>query len=111
MPSSPQDDLTSVVTWYDVLGVLPDAPREDIAEAWQARTEALQPGLLAGAPPDVLAAADGARQAVQLTAHPMPVEGLADGQAPAPGEQVHRDSTLTVRVWHPSAPGPAAYSA
>ena len=180
MPSSPQDDLTSVVTWYDVLGVLPDAPREDIAEAWQARTEALQPGLLAGAPPDVLAAADGARQAVQeawrvladpaaresydeqigfvrpgegldphrrgperlshvvvpdnrglfygacldvdgrvglhvapvqLTSHPMPVEGLAVGQTPAPAERVHRDSTLTVRVWHPSAPGPAAYSA
>jgi len=174
MPSSPQDDLTSVVTWYDVLGVLPDAPREDIAEAWQARTEALQPGLLAGAPPDVLAAADGARQAVQeawrvladpaaresydeeigfvrpgegldphgpvswqpshvvvpdvrglfygaclevagrvglhvapvqLTSHPMPVEGLAVGQTPAPGERVHRDSTLTVQVWHPSEPG------
>ena len=65
MPSSPQDDLTSVITWYDVLGVLPDAPREDIREAWQARTEALQPGLLAGAPPDVLSAADEARQAVQ----------------------------------------------
>jgi len=171
---------TSIITWYDVLGVLPDAPREDIRDAWQARTGALQPGPLAGAPPDVLSAADGARQAVQeawrvladpaaresydeqigfsrpgegldphrrgperlsrvvvpdirglfygacldvvgrvglhvapvqLTAHPMPVEGLAVGQAPAPGEQVHRDSTLTVRVWHPSAPGPAAYSA
>ena len=64
MPSSPQDDLTSVITWYDVLGVLPDAPLEDIREAWQARREALQPGLLAGAPPDALSAADGARQAV-----------------------------------------------
>jgi hypothetical protein len=180
MPSSPQDDLTSVITWYDVLGVLPDAPQEDIREAWQARREALQPGLLAGAPPDVLSAADEARQAVQeawrvladpaarepydeqigfvrpgegldphrrgperlshvvvpdirglfygaclevagrvglhvapvqLTPHPMPVEGLAVGQTPAPGEQVHRDSTLTVRVWHPARPGPAAYSA
>jgi len=172
--------MTSVVTWYDVLGVLPDAPLEDIREACQARTEALQPGPLAGAPPDALSAADRARQAVQeawrvladpaaresydeeigfvrpgegldpsrrgperlshvvvpdvtglfygacldvagrvglhvapvqLTSHPMPVEGLAVGQSPAPGEQVHRDSTLTVRVWHPSAQGPAAYSA
>jgi len=167
--------MTTTITWYDVLGVLPDAPREDIRQAWQARRAALQPG-----PPDVLSAADRARQAVeeawrvladpavresydeeigfvrpgegldpswrgpdrssrvlvpdirglfygacldvvgrvglhvapvQLTAHPMPVEGLAVGQAPAPGEQVHRDSTLTVRVWHPSAQGPAAYSA
>ena len=136
---------------------------------------ALQPGLLAAAPQDVLSAADEARQAVeeawrvladpaaresydeqigfvrpgegldphrrgperlshvvvpdirglfygaclevagrvglhvapvQLTPHPMPVEGLAVGQTPVPGERVHRDSTLTVRVWHP-----AAYSA
>ena len=165
---------TSIITWYDVLGVLPDAPRGDIRDAWQARTEALQPGTLAGAPPEVLSAADGARQAVQeawrvladpaaresydeeigfvrpgegldphgpvswqpshvvvpdvrglfygaclevagrvglhvapvqLTPHPMPVEGLAVGQTPAPGERVHRDSTLTVQVWHPSEPG------
>jgi len=165
---------TGIITWYDVLGVLPDAPREDIRDAWQARTGALQPGPLAGAPPDVLSAADGARQAVQeawrvladpaaresydeeigfvrpgegldphgpvswqpshvvvpdvrglfygaclevagrvglhvapvqLTSHPMPVEGLAVGQTPAPGERVHRDSTLTVQVWHPSEPG------
>jgi len=43
---------------------------------------------------------------VQLTSHPRPVEGLAVGQTPVPGELVHRDSTLTIRVWHP-----AAYSA
>ena len=172
--------MTTTITWYDVLGVLPDAPREDIRQAWQARRAALQPGLLAGASPDVLSAADRARQAVeeawrvladpavresydeeigfvrpgegldpswrgpdrssrvlvpdirglfygaclevagrvglhvapvQLTSHPMPVEGLAVGQTPAPGELVHRDSTLTIQVWHPAGPGPAAYSA
>jgi hypothetical protein len=65
--------MTSVITWYDVLGVLPDAPREDICEAWQARREALQPGTLAGSPPEVLSAADGARQ------HP----SEPDGQQPA----------------------------
>jgi len=42
---------------------------------------------------------------IQLTPHPLPVEGLVVGQAPAPGERVHRDSPLTVRVWHPSASG------
>ena len=42
---------------------------------------------------------------VQLTAHPMPVEGLVVAQAPAAGQRVHRDSTLTVQLWHP--PGPA----
>src|SRR5271157_4729126 len=55
----------SGITWYDVLGVLPDAAPEDIHAAWQARRAALQPGALAGAPPDVLSAADRARQVVE----------------------------------------------
>jgi curved DNA-binding protein CbpA len=190
--------MTSVITWYDVLGVLPDAPPDDIREAWLARTAALQPAMSAGAPPDVMSALDRARQTVteawrvladpaarqsydehvgvrrpgeglaspgrgprgpeailgegwstadeealepysdphaltvipdvrglffracmevagrvglhvsliQLTAHAMPVEGLVVGQSPAPGERLHRNSTLTVQVWHPSQPGP-----
>jgi DnaJ domain len=189
--------MTSVITWYDVLGVLPDATPDDIRQAWQARTAALQSATLAGASPDVVSAADRARQAVQeawrvladpaaresydervgfrrpgeglaspgrgplgpdaslgegwstadeealepysdpharmvvpdvrglffhacmevagrvglhvapiqLTPHPMPVEGLVVGQSPVPGEHLHRDSTLTVQVWHPPAPG------
>jgi len=189
--------MTSVITWYDVLGVLPDATLPDIREAWQARTAALGPATLAGAAPDVVSAADRARQAVaeawrvlsdpaaresydehigirrpgeglsspfrgplgpevslgpgwstadeealepyadpharmvvpdvrglffrscmevagrvglhvapiQLTPHPLPVEGLVVGQSPAPGEQLRRDSTLTVQLWHPSKPG------
>jgi hypothetical protein len=189
--------MTSILTWYDVLGVLPDATPEEIREACQARGATLQQGTLAGAPPEVLSAAERALQAVQeawrvladpvaresydqeigifrsgegltppsrgpsgpdvslgegwsqaneealepysdprarvpvpdvrglffqacmhvtgriglhvapiqLTPHPLPVEGLVVGQTPAPGERVHRDSTLTVRVWHPSASG------
>ena len=56
--------MTSVITWYDVLGVLPDATPDDIRQAWQARKAALQPGALAGAPPDAVSAADKALQAV-----------------------------------------------
>jgi hypothetical protein len=41
---------------------------------------------------------------VRLTAHPMPVEGLVVGQNPGPGKRVHRDSTLTVQLWHPPEP-------
>ena len=188
--------MMSVITWYDVLGVLPDAPPEDIHATWQARRAALQPGALAGAPPDVLSAADRARQVVEeawgvlgdpvvrerydeeigfarrgeglappgrgpsgpdvslgegwstadeeslepysdrharvvvpdvtglfyrvcmevagrlglhvapirLTPHPMPVDGLVVGQTPVPGERVHRNSRLTVQIWHPSEP-------
>ena len=57
--------MTSVITWYDVLGVLPDATLDDIREAWQAREAALQPRTLAEAPAEVLSAADRARKAVQ----------------------------------------------
>ena len=56
--------MMSAITWYDVLGVLPDAPPEDIRAAWQARKAVLQPAALAGASPDVLSAADRARQVV-----------------------------------------------
>jgi PASTA domain len=42
---------------------------------------------------------------VLLTPHPMPVDGLVVGQTPAPGERAHRESTVTVQVWHPSEPG------
>ena len=189
--------MTSVITWYDVLGVLPDATPDDIREAWQARQAALQAGTMAGASTEVLEAVDRARQAVleawrvladpaaresydeeagfvrpgeglappgrgpsgpdvglgegwstadeealepypgrasrvvvpdvrglfyractdavgrvglrvaaiRLTPHPMPVEGLVVSQAPAPGERVRHDSTLTVRLWHPPEPG------
>jgi hypothetical protein len=192
--------MMSRITWYDVLGVLPDAPPEDIRAAWQERKAALQPAALAGAPPDVLPGADRARQLadeawgvladpaarasydqeigfarpgeglaspgrgpsgpdvslgqgwstadedslepysdppsrvlvpdvtglfygacmevagrlglrvapIRLTPHPMPVDGLIVGQTPDPGERVHRHSTLTVQVWHPSEPGSAS---
>ena len=187
--------MTRLITWYDVLGVLPDAASDDVRDAWQARRAVLQPEMLVGATAEVVSAADRARRAVDeagrvladpaaresydeaigfarpgegltppwrgpsgpdlalgegwseadeealepysdppsrvvvpdvtglffqactdlaaraglhvapvgLTSHPMPVEGLAVGQAPAPGQRVHRNSTLTVRVWHPSA--------
>jgi hypothetical protein len=186
--------MTSILTWYDVLGVLPDAPQDDIRQAWQARKAALRPATLAGTAPEVQSAAQRALQAVEeawrvladpatreaydldigflrpgegltppsrgpsgpdvllgegwsmadeqalepysdrpsrvlvpdvrglfyqvcmevagrvglhlapirLTPHPMPVEGLVVGQAPAPGQRVHRNSTLTVQLWHPS---------
>jgi hypothetical protein len=189
--------MTGALTWYDVLGVLPDATPDDIREACQARMAVLQQGTLSGAPPEVLSAAQRALRAVedawrvladpvaresydqnidlfrsgegltppsrgpsgpdvglaegwsqadeealepysdpgarvpvpdvrglfyqacmhvagriglhvapiQLTPHPLPVEGLVVGQAPVPGERVHRGSTLTVRVWHPSGAG------
>jgi hypothetical protein len=57
--------MTTVITWYDVLGVLPDASQDDIRLAWQERQAALQAGTVAGATPEVLEAVDRARRAVQ----------------------------------------------
>jgi hypothetical protein len=189
--------MSALVTWYDVLGVLPDATTDDIREACRGRMATLQPATLPGVSAEVQSAAGRARQAVEeawrvltdpaaresydeqigfarpgegltppwrgpsgpdaslgegwstadeealepypedrpsrvmvpdvsglfyracmdvagrtglhvepvrLTPRPMPVEGLVVGQTPAAGERVHRDSRLTVQVWHPPEP-------
>lgn len=38
----------------------------------------------------------------QLTANPMPVEGLVISQTPEPGARVQHDDRITVHVWHPA---------
>jgi hypothetical protein len=194
------------ITWYDLLGALPDASPEDIQRAYDAKAGLLRPELLSGAPPAVVTAAgraqgiiDAARQVlsdpvrrerynelaglwrssgsldeprdspagsglpdadipagnpaagmlhgleelnlwlaqhpehqrkipvpdvrglfydvfvgvvgrldlqitfVQLTEHPMLVEGLVVGQSPAPPAKIHHRGELTVQVWHPPA--------
>jgi curved DNA-binding protein CbpA len=40
---------------------------------------------------------------VQLTEHPMPVEGLVVDQSPRPSATVHRRGEFMVQVWHPPA--------
>lgn len=194
------------ITWYDLLGALPDASSEDVQQAYHAKAGLLRPELLSGAPSTVLTAAvraqgiiDAAQRVlgdpvsrqryneaaglwgssggldqprdspagsglpdsdvpagnpgaevlrglgalnlwlarhpdyqrripvpdvrglfydvfvevvgrldleitfVQLTEHPMLVEGLVVGQSPGPPEKIHRRGELTVQVWHPPA--------
>ena len=205
------------ITWYDILGALPDASPEDIQQAYAAKTGLLRPELLSGAPSTVVTAAaraqgiiDAARQVlgdpvsrqryneaaglwgsggglsepgdypagsglpgsdfaagnpgaevlrglgalnlwlpqhsdyqrripvpdvrglfydvfqavvgrldveitfVQLTKHPMLVEGLVVDQSPEPSAKMHRRGELTVQVWHPPAqatePRPGGHS-
>jgi curved DNA-binding protein CbpA len=46
-------------------------------------------------------------RSVQLTPHPMPVDGLVVDQAPRPPGKLRRDETLMAHVWHPPIrPGP-----
>jgi curved DNA-binding protein CbpA len=45
------------ITWYDLLGALPDASSEDIQQAYDAKADVLRPELLSGAPPTVATAA------------------------------------------------------
>jgi curved DNA-binding protein CbpA len=40
---------------------------------------------------------------VQLTEHPMLVEGLVIDQSPRPPAKIHQRGELTVQVWHPPA--------
>jgi curved DNA-binding protein CbpA len=194
------------ITWYDLLGALPDASSGDIQRVYNAKARLLRPDLLAGAPPTVVTAAarahgiidaalavlgDPERRRryneaaglwgsgggldqpgdypaasglpesdfaagnpgaevlrslgalniwlyqhpehqrripvpdvrglfynvfvgvvgrlnleitfVQLTEHPMLVEGLVVDQSPRPPAKIHHRDELTVQVWHPSA--------
>jgi curved DNA-binding protein CbpA len=194
------------ITWYDLLGALPDASSGDIQQAYDAKAGLLQPALLSGAPSAVVTAAARAqgiidaalavlgdpvrRQEyneaaglwgsgggldqlgdypagsglpesdfaadnpgaevlrslgalniwlyqhpeyqrripvpdvrglfydvfvgvvgrldveitfVQLTEHPMLVEGLVVDQSPRPPAKIHQRGELTVQVWHPPA--------
>jgi hypothetical protein len=122
--------VTVVITWYDVAigftrpgegleapGRGPVGPDVSFDKTWsEADEEALEP--YADPPsrvpaPDVaglfyqacleVAGRVGLRvEPIRMTPHPKPVDGLVVGQAPGRGERVHRNSTLTVRVWHPS---------
>jgi hypothetical protein len=40
-------------------------------------------------------------RSVQLTTHPMPVDGLVVDQVPRPPGKLRRDETLMAHVWHP----------
>lgn len=45
-------------------------------------------------------------EVVQLTQHPMPVEGVVVEQSPSAGAVLRRADTVTVQVWHPAARQP-----
>lgn len=50
-----------MLTWYDVLGVLPGASREQVKSAYEDRARLLDPQMLTGISSKVLKAADAAR--------------------------------------------------
>src|SRR6516164_10782764 len=53
----PGGAMRASITWYDLLGALPDASSEDIQKAYDAKAGLLRPELLAGAPSTVVTAA------------------------------------------------------
>jgi curved DNA-binding protein CbpA len=198
--------MRPAITWYDILGALPDASAGEIQHAYDAKADLLRPQLLSGAPSKVITAAsraqgiiDAAQRVlgdpvsrqrydeaaglwgsggglgepgdypagsglpdsdfaadnpgadvlnslgalnlwldrhpeyqrripvpdvrglfydvfvgvvgrldlkvtfVQLTEHPMQVEGLVADQSPGPSAKIHQRGELTVHVWHPPA--------
>ncbi len=52
----------AVITWYDVLGVLPGASAEQVKSQHDAKASLVRPELVAGAPSPVVMAATRARE-------------------------------------------------
>ncbi len=55
-----------VITWYDVLGLLPGAPAAQVKSQHDAKVSLLRPELIAGAPSPVVRAATRAREILDL---------------------------------------------
>ena len=68
------------ITWYDVLGAVPDAEASKIKRKYEDKAALLRPELLSGAPSNVVKAV-----------------------TRAPSARAYRGDKLTVRLWHPPA--------
>jgi hypothetical protein len=56
--------MAGLMTWYDILGILPGASTDEVRCACEARARQLGPQMISGAPSKVVTAADRARAAV-----------------------------------------------
>src|SRR5689334_9180892 len=54
--------MQAVVTWYDILDVMPGASAEEIQDKYDARASLLRPEFIAGAPSAVITAVSRAQQ-------------------------------------------------
>jgi hypothetical protein len=54
------------MNYYDVLGVASGAPVDEVLDSYQAKVAVLDPSVVAGAPPAVIAVIDRARKAVEV---------------------------------------------
>jgi hypothetical protein len=57
--------MAALLTWYDILGILPGASAEEVRSAYEARARQLGPQMISGAPSRVITMADRARTAAE----------------------------------------------
>jgi hypothetical protein len=57
--------MAGLITWYDILGILPGASAEEVRCACEARGRQVSPRMISGAPSKVIKAADRARAAAE----------------------------------------------
>jgi hypothetical protein len=86
------------ITWYDVLGVLPDAEARKIKRTYDAKASLLRPEMISGASSNVLKAVTRAQRILDKA-----WELLVVDQDPRPPATARRGDKLTVQVWHPAA--------
>jgi hypothetical protein len=88
--------MRPAITWYDILGALPDASAGEIQHAYDAKADLLRPQLLSGAPSKVITAASRA-------------QGIIDAAQRVLGDPVSLSSGMTKRasLWGSGGPGRA----
>ena len=57
--------MAGLITWYDILGILPGASADEVRYACEARVRQVSPQMISGAPSKVIKAADRARAAAE----------------------------------------------
>jgi hypothetical protein len=57
--------MAGLITWYDILGILPGASADEVRYACEARVRQVSPEMISGAPSKVIKAADRARAAAE----------------------------------------------
>jgi curved DNA-binding protein CbpA len=96
------------ITWYEVLGVLPDAAADRIRRRYEERAALLRGEMIAGAPSNVLVSVRRAQEFLDGAWEVLGDPATRERYDEAMGFRRRGGEAVTVHAWHPPAAGPGA---